>query len=152
MKLKLCFFLIAAFIGSTEAFAQSGNQFVTWGGHGIRILLNFDTVNPPTSILPGSTVEFDCAHGTLDKVVADGSGGFVAFGTMVSEHGGPSRQGEKPEVKNALYVGHMDSKLKLRLSAYVIESGFPKLLRVDSVSTATAPWLMKCLGSASANN
>ena len=58
-----------------------------WGGTGIQL-----TVNDATA-----TVEFDCAHGTIDQpLLIDQDGRFDIPGTFVREHGGPIQEGEAP--------------------------------------------------------
>ena len=67
-----------------------------WGGAHVHLSLT------PT----GGTVEYDCAHGTIDQPVIPGSGGrFAALGTHVREHGGPVRMGEILPSSPARYSG-----------------------------------------------
>jgi hypothetical protein len=57
----------------------------------------------------GASVEFDCAHGTLDHPLKlDDRGQFSVPGTFVLEHGGPIRAGEVLPVHTARYQGRLD--------------------------------------------
>ena len=59
----------------------------------------------------GGTVEYDCAHGTIDQpFVADPSGRFDLAGTHTREHGGPIRIGEKEDKRPARYTGMTDRR------------------------------------------
>ena len=72
----------------------SGN----WGGEHIALAI--------TDV--GATVEYDCAHGTIDAPVRPAAAGrFTASGTHVREHGGPIREGELPDVHPAEYAGQV---------------------------------------------
>jgi hypothetical protein len=57
-----------------------------WGGEHIRFEVSER----------GATVEYDCAHGTVEgRIVVDGRGRFSVAGTHYEERGGPSRPGEE---------------------------------------------------------
>jgi hypothetical protein len=56
-----------------------------WGGAHIR----FEVTDS------GATIEYDCAHGTVDgKILIDSAGRFSVTGRHYPEHGGPVREGE----------------------------------------------------------
>lgn len=78
-----------------------------WGGEHVRLSVS-DT---------GGSVEFDCAHGTLDAPLnVDTEGRFSVPGTLVREGGPvvPGREGEKQSVR---YSGRLDgSSMNLDLS------------------------------------
>jgi hypothetical protein len=58
----------------------------TWGGTGIGLEVTDS----------GGTLEFDCAHGSIDEpLLLDAGGRFDAKGRFAREHGGPVREGEK---------------------------------------------------------
>ena len=68
----------------------------TWGGDGIRM----DVTKR------GAKIEFDCAHGAIDKpLVTDADGRFSFKGVLVKERGGPVREGQEAQSLPALYVG-----------------------------------------------
>ncbi len=70
-----------------------------WGGEHVALTI--------TSL--GGSLEFDCAHGTIDEpIVPDADGAFDARGVYVREHGGPIREGEPPDSHPARYVGRID--------------------------------------------
>jgi hypothetical protein len=67
-----------------------------WGGDHVSLVVT-ET---------GGSLEYDCAHGTIDQpLVADSSGRFDLAGTHTREHGGPIREGEKAETHPARFVG-----------------------------------------------
>jgi hypothetical protein len=69
-----------------------------WGGTSIRLEVTAQ----------GATIEYDCAHGTIDEpLVTDRDGRFTASGTHVREHGGPIRQDEQPDRHPARYQGQL---------------------------------------------
>jgi hypothetical protein len=68
----------------------------------------------------GATIEYDCAHGTIDQPIAiDAKGNFDATGTHVVEFGGPLRAGDIPDSHPARYTGLTDGRtmtLKITLT------------------------------------
>jgi len=64
----------------------------------------------------GATVEFDCAHGTIDApLTIDSSGRFDAAGSFTRESGGPTRENQ-PRAVPARYSGSLkDSTLTMTL-------------------------------------
>lgn len=68
----------------------------TWGGLHIRI-----EVGPRSA-----TIEYDCAHGTIDGPFdIDSKGQFTWRGSYIREHGGPIRNDEKRNGRPAIYSG-----------------------------------------------
>jgi hypothetical protein len=72
----------------------------TWGGKGVRLDVHEG----------GARVEFDCAHGTLEKLSADAGGNFDVGGTFVRERGGPEREGEERAGTPARYRGKVEGQ------------------------------------------
>ena len=71
-----------------------------WGGEHVRL-----TVQPA-----GGTIEFDCAHGTLDqRLDLDADGRFDVPGTLVGE-GGPVYKDEAQNARPARYRGETDGQ------------------------------------------
>lgn len=69
-----------------------------WGGDHINVEVTGN----------GASIEYDCAHGTIDQSISlDSHGRFNATGTHTREHPGPVREGESDGVP-ASYSGHMD--------------------------------------------
>jgi hypothetical protein len=112
-SLLLCLFLIAGVL-SLSGFARVEEmQRITngsWGGDHIQIEVDSNT----------ATVEFDCAHGTIEgpfNVNADGQ--FSWKGTFSREHGGPVRSDEGETAIAAVYSGSVKNQtmtLTIRLS------------------------------------
>jgi len=70
-----------------------------WGGDHVGLLLTGT----------GGTLEYDCAHGTIDQpFVIDSAGRFQLAGTHTREHGGPIRRDEKPDKHPARYTGSVN--------------------------------------------
>jgi hypothetical protein len=68
-----------------------------------------------------TTVEYDCAHATIDQRVAlDRRGRFSVSGVQVPEHGGPVRRNETPDGYPVRFSGQVNGKtmtLSVRTSA-----------------------------------
>jgi hypothetical protein len=75
------------------AMMQSG----TWGGKGIVVQVTD----------AGATVEYDCAHGTIERLELKGDGDFEARGTHTFESLGPTRAGAEPAARPARYTGRV---------------------------------------------
>ena len=88
------------------AFAGMHPQATVWGGQHIEMQVT----------AAGATVEFDCAHGTVDEALRlDSTGAFKAKGTFVPERGGPSRDDGPPPLK-ATYSGTIhDGTMSLKI-------------------------------------
>ncbi len=72
-----------------------------WGGEHISMEITAS----------GTTIEYDCAHGTIDGFFAiDGSGRFDLSGVHVLEHGGPVQDGVPPDAHPARYVGRTNGR------------------------------------------
>jgi hypothetical protein len=80
-----------------------------WGGDHVRLELT------PA----GGAVEYDCAHGGLTEPVRPGPrGDFEARGVHIREHGGPVREGERPDSVPARFVGRIvGDQMTLRVYA-----------------------------------
>ena len=81
-----------------------------WGGQSIHIDVDLNS----------STVEFDCAHGTIDEpFMIDSKGQFHVKGTYARQHGGPVRMDEKGSNAVATYYGTVKGQsmtLKIKLT------------------------------------
>ena len=71
-----------------------------WGGRSVN--LNVDEA--------GAEIEFDCAHGRMEKLSTDERGNFGARGVYVREHGGPERLGEKENARPVRYAGRVEGQ------------------------------------------
>jgi hypothetical protein len=82
-----------------------------WGGEHVRL----------TVTDAGGTIEFDCAHGSLDAPLTLGADGrFDVKGTLVAE-GGPTRKDDTENASPARYRGSSDAR-QMRLEV-TLESG-----------------------------
>lgn len=72
----------------------------TWGGNHVQLEVGES----------GAEIEFDCAHGRMDKLATDAEGNFDAHGVFVRERGGPVRVGAKEDSYPARYEGRVDGK------------------------------------------
>ncbi|HUG53486.1 MAG TPA: hypothetical protein VMR21_07790 [Vicinamibacteria bacterium] len=104
----------------------------TWGGEHIRLEVTSS----------GATVEYDCAHGTVDEPIAlDAEGRFAVEGTHVPESGGPQRDGEQLPVFPARFTGRVDGRT-MRLTVTLVEGGVVGTFRL---AHGGAGRLLKCL-------
>jgi hypothetical protein len=70
----------------------------TWGAMGVAMEVTDS----------GATIEYDCAHGTIDQpLLLDADGRFDVKGHHFREHGGPIRQGEETKGEPVHYVGQV---------------------------------------------
>lgn len=102
-----------------------------WGGD--HVLL---TLAPA-----GGQVEYDCAHGGITEPVRpDRTGRIDAVGVHVREHGGPMREGERPDSVAARYLARVQGdRMTLRVAVGADTLG-PFALQRDA-----EPRLFKCL-------
>ena len=71
----------------------------------------------------GATLEFDCAHGKVDKPMRlDARNVFAVRGTYVQEHGGPLRSGEVPNSQEALYTGTLTGN-QMTIAVRLLDTG-----------------------------
>jgi len=83
-----------------------------WGGEHISLTVS----------LSGSTLEYDCAHGTIEgSIEPDRNGNFVVTGVHVREHGGPMREDEVPDEHPARYQGWTNGT-RMTLSVILIDT------------------------------
>ena len=101
-----------------------------WGGQHVRL-----TVEDA-----GGTIEFDCAHGSLDEpLLLDSSGRFDVKGRLVAE-GGPVRKDEPETARPARYRGESDGQhLSLQVT---LEGG--EDAGTFSLAKGSQPRLFKC--------
>ena len=103
-----------------------------WGGEHIR----FEVTEG------GASVEYDCAHGTVEgRIVVDGRGRFSVKGTHYEEHGGPSRLGEDAGGYAVRLSGSVGGSL-MRLT--VTRAGTKQVLGTFSLARDREAELVKC--------
>jgi hypothetical protein len=124
----------AALTGCGTPAAPDGRVAIgSWGGVSIRLDVT----------AAGATVEYDCAHGTIDQpLVVDRDGRFSATGTHVREHGGPIRLDDPPDRHPARYAGQV-SGTSMRLSVTLLDTS-QVIGTFDAVFGANAR-VLKCL-------
>jgi len=104
-----------------------------WGGDHVGLVL----------IVTGGTLEYDCAHGTIDqRFVTDSAGRFQLAGTHTREHGGPIRQDEKPDERPALYSGAVDGDT-MTLTVTLTDSN--EVLGTFTLTRGRMARVVKCL-------
>jgi len=89
----------------------------------------------------GATIDYVCAHGTIDEPLRLRDGRFDVRGTHVNERGGPSREGEESRARPTRYLGRLDGDtltLTIELSEPQETLGPYKLAR------GATPRLVKC--------
>jgi len=103
----------------------------TWGGDHAVVTVTDN----------GGTVEFECAHGTLDHPLRlDDRGRFSVVGTYVPEHGAPFERDEAAERRPARYQGRLDRQ-KIEFTVTIEgETGQGPF----TVTLAKPPKLAKC--------
>jgi hypothetical protein len=104
-----------------------------WGGTSIRL----DVTSQ------GATIEYDCAHGSIDEpLVADRDGRFIVSGTHVREHGGPIRQDEPPDRHPARYEGRLTGEtMRLTITLTDLQQG----IGTFTLTRGATGRLLKCL-------
>ena len=119
--------MLAAACGAGIGVAAGAPLTGAWGGRSVSLSLTAS----------GGTVEYDCAHGTIDgALVPDDDGAVRATGMHIREHGGPVRDGEPVDSSPAIYLGSVRAGvLSLRvivgadtLGPFVVERGAPAQL------------------------
>jgi len=104
-----------------------------WGGRGIRMQISDS----------GASLEYDCAHGSIDELIAtDSTNRFDVKGVLVRERGGPVREGEDSEGEPARYTGHIDGKT---MTLTVTLTRTNETVGTFTLSRGKAPRLVKCL-------
>ena len=100
MNRPIALLLAVGLMACTSGGTMAENRVPTgsWGGEHVRL-----TVSDP-----GGTVEFDCAHGTLDAPLkVDTEGRFDVPGSLVRE-GGPATPGGESDRQSVRYSGRVN--------------------------------------------
>jgi hypothetical protein len=89
-----------------------------------------------------TTVEYDCAHATIDQRIAlDRRGRFDVSGMQVQERGGPVRRNEQPTGYPVRFIGQVNGKT-MKLS--VRNSATKELVGTFTLVYGSDPKLRKC--------
>jgi len=90
----------------------------------------------------GATVEFDCAHGTLDApLTLDSSGRFDVAGSFTPERGGPTRGDSASRTVPARYTGSLKDST---LTVTVMLNESKESVGVFTLRHGARPRLFKC--------
>jgi hypothetical protein len=103
-----------------------------WGGEHIALQVT----------AAGATVEFDCAHGTIDsQLTLDSAGRFDVPGTITPERGGPTRADEPAQSQPARYSGSLKEST-LTLTVQMRDSN--DTIGVFTLKQNSNPRIFKC--------
>jgi hypothetical protein len=103
-----------------------------WGGEHISVEVTEQ----------GATVEYDCAHATIEqRIVLDRRGRFDVSGTQVQERGGPVRQNEQLTSYPVRFAGQVNGK---RMKLTVRNSATKELIGTFTLVHGAEPKLRKC--------
>ena len=105
----------------------------TWGGQHLELVVTAE----------GATLEFDCAHGVIDRsLLIDSRGQFEIDGRYVQDHGGPVREGEPPDEHPARYAGRIDGR-KMELTVTLLDSD--ATIGTYTLTRGQTGFVVKCL-------
>ena len=103
-----------------------------WGGEHIR----FEVTEG------GASVEYDCAHGTVEgKIAVDGQGRFNVYGTHYEEHGGPVRPGDDANGYRVRLSGTVGGSL---MKLTVTRAGSRKVVGTFDLARDREAMIVKC--------
>jgi hypothetical protein len=103
----------------------------SWGGEGISLEVTE----------AGARIEYDCAHGTVDRrIVPDARGRFDLPGTHVEEHGGPVRAAPAGGFP-VRYAGRVDGS---EMELTVTRAADGEVIGTYSLVRAREPSIVKC--------
>ena len=128
-------FVVAALLltAGCSSFTTPSNLTGPWGGEHIALVVT-DT---------GSTVELDCASGTITEPLAlDAVGKFDATGTFTPGHGGPIRQGETSDSHPARYTGQVKGSM---MTLTIVETDSGTNIGTFTLQRGVAARVFRCL-------
>lgn len=103
-----------------------------WGGQHIRAEVTDS----------GATIEFDCAHGTIDQpIILDVKGRFDVQGKFTTERGGPTRRDEESNDRLVHYVGQLKEQA---LSLTITDAGTKETIDSFTLTHGSDGRIMKC--------
>ncbi|MEJ7811195.1 MAG: hypothetical protein WKG32_12350 [Gemmatimonadaceae bacterium] len=127
------FFALLGARGSCARSTSGPELAGDWGGEHIGLVVS----------TRGATVEYDCAHGTIDEPLApDGRGRFEARGTHTREHGGPVREGEAADTHPARYEGVVQGPA---MALTVTLTDTVRAIGTYTLTCGDLPHVFKCL-------
>lgn len=107
--------LMYSFCVSAEVLVAPSRQVMSteWGRPDMKLDLNFNPVTTRNEIKKGR-IEFDCAHGSLNRILSDGASGFIGVGTYTQE-GGPVPVHPQGRTQLAKYFGYVFGNNRMNL-------------------------------------
>lgn len=130
MRFPLLTVVAFACAGGTSTAVGSTVLTGSWGGEHIALVFSDS----------GAALEYDCAHGGISAPVRTRDGRFDVAGVHVREHGGPMREGERPDSVPARYIGSVRGD---RLTLLVIAGA--DSLGTFELQRGAAPRIFRCL-------
>jgi hypothetical protein len=134
LLLTLAFSLVAVLFGVAMSTGRKIRRIPagSWGGEHIGL----EVTNK------SATIEYDCAHGTIDgPLTLDSRGRFKLHGSHVREHGGPIRTDEPLRTQQARYTGWTDGK---RMELTVTIPATKETIGTFSLERGREPRIRKC--------
>jgi hypothetical protein len=105
----------------------------TWGGQHVSL----------TATAKGGTLEYDCAHGTVDAAITlDSTSRFDVRGRHYVERPGPRREGDDESGRPARYAGRVDGD-KMEITITLTDTGDP--IGTFSLEFGKSRRIRKCL-------
>jgi len=103
-----------------------------WGGQHVRAEV----------IDSGASIEFDCAHGTIDEpIVLDRKGSFDVKGKFTTERGGPTRGDENSQDRVVRYRGQVKEQ---ELSLTIMDAGTKETIDTFALTHGSDGRIRKC--------
>lgn len=103
-----------------------------WGGEHISLEVTAD----------GATVDYDCAHGSIDqKIILNERGRFSVAGTHVRERGGPVRKDDNVDTHPAKFSGQIENDTMMLT---VTETDTKESVGTYKLIYGAKPSIMKC--------
>jgi hypothetical protein len=130
---RLGAFVASSLVACTGSHAPTELPLGGWGGEHVSLTVS----------TTGASLEFDCAHGTVDEApLLDSQGQFNLRGMYVREHGGPIRDGEPEDSQPAVYFGQLEGS-RVTISIRLTDEGTQ--LGPYAAQLGQQPRLFKCL-------
>ena len=131
-NLSLILMVWVFYSGCTSSISQI-ELIGTWGGKHIGIVVSDS----------GATLEYDCAHGTIDEpIIPNVDGKFEVRGVHVFEHGGAIRIDETMDEHPAFYKGHIAGNA---MTLILVITDTDTEIDTFSLTRGVDPLIYKCL-------
>ncbi len=153
MKRMVCILLAIVFLLSIPAIGKDNDRYR-------RMMMNNESMSPESEQKPlepglwggqhisleitesGGTLEFDCAHGTIEGKILPGKGGKVLLkGTYVQERPGPLRQGDEGKGEPIELSGTLKGN---KLTLTIRRPGSKQSIGTFTLVRGKEPFIVKC--------